>query len=375
MSESKGKEIQKWADEAMFKAEPLDASQGPKVYLLWATPDPLGAVAAMAKMYKGEVVRNMADITDDERRAFFEQIEQTKLKAPYEAVKFHFLLEGVTRAFTHQLVRQRTAVYAQESLRFAVKEDMAAATALPPSLLGTQPWEEFVEQLRRERQAVTVDDLQATYAASKEQRWRKRWDEAVNFTSDTYNWLVNDGMPAEDARGLAPTNITTRVEYVTDLRSLLDHGGNRLCTQAQFEWKQVWAQIIKAIRTFRPSVRHGFELDGRPGSAVSMEGWQFEEISKLFKPACYLTGKCEFAALDLDRKCSIRSRVEANHHIGRDSSEWGTEWEHPDASKYMMIGAPQGGQLHTAYEEGTDRPLFIGGIQPREWAADPGAAR
>ncbi len=131
-------EIVRWADRAMFKAEPIPEG-GPKVWLLWCTPDPLGAIAAACKMYKGEVVRDLSTVTDAERLEYFEQVQKTKLKAPFEFVKFHFLIEGVTRAFTHQMVRQRTAVYAQESLRFAVVggEDTPLPVGLPPSLSGT----------------------------------------------------------------------------------------------------------------------------------------------------------------------------------------------------------------------------------------------
>src|SRR5687768_1172141 len=74
-------EVQRWADTAMFRSEPLDATTGPKVHLLHMNNDPLGAIAAFALMYKGIVVRDLADVTDEQRREMFEQIKQTRLKA------------------------------------------------------------------------------------------------------------------------------------------------------------------------------------------------------------------------------------------------------------------------------------------------------
>ena len=108
-------------------------------------------------------------------------------------------------------------------------------------------------------------------------------------------------MPAEDARGLLPTNLLTRINYNTSLRGLLEHSGVRLCSQAQHEWRLVWAKIIEAIRGYG--------------------GWQFEELAGIFKPICYKTGKCEFMA-DVDRFCSIRERVEAHHKLGEPSDKW-----------------------------------------------------
>lgn len=315
MAAPKTTEVVKWADEAMFKAEEIDASAGPQVYLLWMTPDPLGAIAAACKMYKGEVVRDLSAVTDEERLEYFEQVQKTKLKAPFEFVKFHFMIEGVTRAFTHQMVRQRTAAYAQESLRFAVKEDMPVA--LPPSIPADSP---------------TADI----------------WDEAIDNIQSAYNHLVNSGIPAEDARGLLPHNVLTRLHYTTDLRALLDHAGNRLCTQAQFEWRLVFAKIIEAIRE-KGGLAFPEQANGT--NKVYMAG----QLTRLFKPVCFQTGKCEFKA-NFDRHCNIRERVDANEREGRPSSEWD--------------------QDQVCHPLGCDNPeVEIEAIKPVEWLLDPGAAR
>jgi flavin-dependent thymidylate synthase len=287
------KEIARFADVAMFKAEPIDIQAGPQVHLLWMTPDPLGAIAAACKMYKGEVVRDLATVTDAERLEYLEQITKTKLKAPFEFVKFHFLIEGVTRSFTHQLVRQRTAVYAQESLRFAVKEDMPVA--LPPSIPADDP---------------DSDKIAGTTAI---------WYDAIEHIQSAYNHLINSGIPAEDARGLLPHNVLTRVHYSTDLRALLDHAGNRLCTQAQFEWRIVFSKIAKAIRGLDDVNARAI---GGPVHDGIIYAKMASHLADLFAPVCYQTGKCEFRA-NFDRHCSIRDRVDNLGAKGIPSSQWG----------------------------------------------------
>jgi thymidylate synthase ThyX len=373
----KSKEIQRWSDEAMFTAEPIDAQAGPKVHLLWMTADPLAVIAAPSKMYKGEVARSLRDVTHKERQEYVEQLKATKLKAPYEFVKFHFLIEGVTRAFTHQMVRQRTAVYAQESLRFAVKEDMPVA--LPPSLAGTKGvWLRW--QLQAFGELVEVDsgidegdprvqkrvaELMARESEAERQRWA--WDQAVEGISSRYQYLVNSGVPAEDARGLLPHNTLTRLHYCTDLRALLDHAGNRLCTQAQFEWRLVFAKIAEAIRRYNPYdglLRQAYNLgDGYARDflmhCAENDRWQYEAIADLFRPVCYLTGKCEFKA-NFDRKCSIRERVDAFAERGTPSSQW-----------HIGLNGISGESPHGV-------PINIEPVPPisaAEWLLDPGAAR
>lgn len=364
-----GKDIQKWSDSAMFSSKPLDAGEGPRVFLLCAPADPLGSVAAAAKMYLGEVVRDLAEVSDEERISYLRDMERTKLAMPLETVQFHFLIEGVSRAFTHQMVRQRTAAYAQESMRFAVVEDeFASRVTLPPSLANTTGEANVIRFDIAERHGfltkyATLDDGSREVTAawkeweaaldrlSQAERWRYKWDLALDSLQRTYKALIDDGMPAEDARGLLPTNIATRIHYVTNLRGLLDHAGNRLCTQAQFEWRVVLAKVAKAIREYGAGQNYPARSEDESGSYTTKRhsAWQFEAIADLLKPVCYQQNRCPMQA-SFDRKCSIRERVERNAAIGRPSNLWHTSNE-----------AHAGGEVEA--------------IQPYEWLADPSAAR
>src|SRR5262245_4424760 len=179
------KQVQKWADVAMFKAAPIDATKGPRVQLLSCNSDPLGTIAAAAKMYKGEYVESLAEITDEERRYYLADVRKNVLAAPLEFVNFHFLISGVTRGFTHQMVRQRTATYCQESTRFAVKEDVPVG--LPPSLADTIPWREWLWKCTLELfpagkipdNSFDMANDHAMNQATRQQLWRKDWDETV----------------------------------------------------------------------------------------------------------------------------------------------------------------------------------------------------
>lgn len=282
-----GTELTNYADKAMFESEPMEAGDEdfpmPKVYLLSATPDPLGANAAMSKMYKGEVVRSLDTVTDDERRHYFEEIKKTHLKAPWESIDFHFMLEAVSRAFTHQNVRQRTAVFAQESMRFAVKEEIAARPG--PIVAST-------------KEALDV------------------WYETIQFIWSKYQQLIGMGIPAEEARGLLPHDTLTRIHWKTNLRNLVDHMGNRLCTQAQFEWRMVANGIREAIRSYYP------EQPFR-GPDEHNTNWQFQLIADddLFRPVCFQLGHCPFTA-DFDRGCTIRDRVQRGEFDQIREEEW-----------------------------------------------------
>lgn len=289
-SEPASQELSTWVDPAMYPAEEMPEDM-PRVTLLSATPDPLGALGAMCAMYEGRVVRDLAELSDDDRRRYWEEVGKTHLKAPLEAIDLHFMVEGVTRAFTHQMVRQRTAVYAQESMRFAVKEKIAAR---PGPLITAEP----------------------TGQANK------IWGQAMKDVWRAYETLIQHGIPAEEARGLLPHDTLTRLNFKTNLRNLADHMGNRLCTQAQFEWRLVAAQIKKAIREYG-SKGEVYRPD-RPAFGSHREvKWQFELIadSDIFRPVCFSVGRCPFKAT-FDRGCTIRERVDTGNFDLIKVEEW-----------------------------------------------------
>jgi hypothetical protein len=73
---------------------------------------------------------------------------------------------------------------------------------------------------------------------------------------------------------------------------------------------------------------------------------------------------------DFDRKCSIRERVEANHAIGRPSSEWDTTHTFPNTGgEVTFLGVP------TPWSDGKTHDSIIPAISPEEWLLDPSAAR
>jgi thymidylate synthase ThyX len=213
---------------------------------------------------------------------------------------------------------------------------------------------------------------------SKDENNRMQWDRAVATIDEVYHYLVENGVPAEEARGLLPHATATRIHYVTDMRNLIDHAGNRLCTQAQFHWRLVFAGVVDAIRNYVPDFSWFSDrgrLDYRPDSSRPNAildqwnqkfRWQFESIaeSNLFRPACYQLGHCPFEA-SFDRSCTIRERVEVRaKNGGTDSSQWHKPFNYLGGEGQVGPDGEVMAYVHTSP-----------GIQVSEWLADPGAAR
>jgi flavin-dependent thymidylate synthase len=334
----KTQDLVKWADSQQYHREPIPEENRRKITVSLINPprDPLGHLVALNGIYKGEVIRSLDDprVTDEARRQALEDLAKTALSGPLESIQFHFLIEGLTRSITHQMVRSRFSFFAQESLRFAVPEgDWTEEIPLPPSLLG-----------------LPEDHPQ-----------RVIWDQTIQYIAESYEALVNDGMPAEEARDLLPHAMPTRIHWVMDLRTLLLEAGKRTCTQAQFPWRIIFGEIAKALRNHSGN-EHYTTAPGL-GYVNKSDDWQYQLMADKIRPVCYQAGRCTFMA-EFDRSCTIRERVEAFASVGVPSSEWHKNYDPENA---YTDGPPRVGQI--------GGPPFIKAIQNHEWAADPSAAR
>lgn len=150
----------------------------------------------------------------------FEELDYMSktLRSSWEFVDFIFQIKGVTRAFTHQLVRTRTASYAQQAQRVV---DMGHfSSELPASVIecgGQADWDRLMEQIQ-----------------------------------ETYQALQLLGVPNQDCRGILPTNVHTNIMVKMNLRTLADIIGKRENLRAQGEYAGVAREIKRIVLDTMP---------------------------------------------------------------------------------------------------------------------------
>lgn len=139
------------------------------------------------------------------------------IKSSWEFVDYTFEITGVTRAFTHQLVRTRTGSYAQESQRTV---DASDNPVIKPALTGSAS---------------------------------ESWDVIEKTIMNGYSSLIsNHGVHPQDARGLLPTNISTGIICKFNLRTLHDSAKTRLCTRTQGEYQRVFRLMRERVLEVHP---------------------------------------------------------------------------------------------------------------------------
>lgn len=141
------------------------------------------------------------------------------IPSSWEFVEYKFLINNVTRGFTHQFVRTRTGSYAQQTMRVL---DVSGWT------YGTGP---------------TIAD--------KPNR-NELYKGVMSAIASAYDLLVGAGAKIEDARGILPTNIHTNIVAKFDLRSLADVARKRASTRTQGEYREVLDMMLSEVKRVHP---------------------------------------------------------------------------------------------------------------------------
>lgn len=185
------------------------------------------------------------DVIDLPQEKKDEEIEYVfgTISSSLEFVDYTFLIQDVTRAFTHQLVRHRigTAV-AQQSLRVASAEDFRY---LVPDTIEADSY------------------LLAIY------------ENTMSEIQQGHKMLTDKDAPTQDARGVLPTNICTNILFKINLRALSALLESRLCVRAQKEFQDVALKLRELV------------LNIHPWTAPAIAG-----------PLCVTKGICQFPRFD-----------------------------------------------------------------------------
>ena len=152
------------------------------------------------------------------------------IPSSWEFVHYTFLISGVTRAFSHQLVRTRTASYAMQT--------------------------QLISDL---------GEFDYSHAPELPDKGKAVFDDAVAYIRHSYRTLVRDlGVPPSGARGILPTNIHTNLCMTANLRTFVDLSVTRGSPRALGEFNEFINLMNSEILAVHPWAGH-FLLRDRSG--------------------------------------------------------------------------------------------------------------
>lgn len=203
-----------------------------KVELLSNTADPeQNIVAAIRQCYNSVGAKELKEKTDKETvKRLIKQVIESGHTSTLEHATFTFAIDGVSRVTEIHLIRHRIASFSIQSGRYVKRGD--AAYRVPPAIRNLENKKLYEKYLKH-----------------------------LENCQELYNELIDAGVKAEDARYCQPQSVQVKIVMSMNARELLHFFSVRSCVRAQWEIREVAAQMLKLVKEVAPII---FENAGPP---------------------------------------------------------------------------------------------------------------
>ncbi len=218
-----------------------------KVTLLTHTPQPEHLLASAARLcYSASNIETvMENLTPEKTADFVNYLAELGHESPMEHVTFTFGIEGVSRSLLAQITRHRIASYSVQSQRY-VQEKMFEYV-LPPEIEAVPEAKEIfikaMEDDQRQYEELT--------AILKEKHLKDMLQSGMDEKAANN---AAQKKAIEDARFVLPNACTTKMIMTMNARSLMNFFHHRCCNRAQWEIRDLAAQMFKLCYAVAPNL-------------------------------------------------------------------------------------------------------------------------
>lgn len=180
-----------------------------RVTLLRMTENPFDLIS---KAYR--ICYHSMPYNKEKEKEFIKNCIAREHTSPIEHCSATFLVEGISRPTSQQLERHRIASYTQESQRYV---DAKSATFLIPE------------------------------SVFKNKNLLLQYKHALRVSYVVYNNLIEGKIKKEDARFILPQAVETSLIFTMNFRSLRNFLKLRLDTNAQWEIRELAAEVYRQM--------------------------------------------------------------------------------------------------------------------------------
>ena len=196
----------------------------------------IGLMALACRTCTGTVYTSKSTATDTTN--FVKKVLKSGHESIMEHVNFTFLIEGISRACSHQLVRYRHCSFSQLSQRYAKVGTEKEARNAHFNYFSGKPDE--------------ADEILAKYFVLPKE-YPSRHEVARTFVG--YHEAIARGVKPEEARALLPNCTKTNLLVTTNLRELVHICNERMCARAQGEIRELIGKMRDLVLENLPELK------------------------------------------------------------------------------------------------------------------------
>ena len=226
------------------------------VRLLEATDDPervvcIGARNDYSSGFVGEqsFAETMATVEgetiEEKKRTLIGHLLDHGHFGPFEHPQATFAVEGVSRSCMAQLTRHRHVSFDVQSMRYVAFDEVDPDEVREGAMVVTPPSATDPDWVGRNQRGGAADE---EVVEKREQVFRESVVESV----ESYQELLDTGMPPEDARFVLPIGTEVNMVFSMNARMLMHVADMRAAADSQWEIRELTEEVLDLAAEWCP---------------------------------------------------------------------------------------------------------------------------
>ncbi len=227
-----------------------------EVQLLEATEDPEELICTAARNDYSEAFvgdQSFAETMDEIDGDDIEDRKETLIGhlldhghfGPFEHPQATFAVKGISRSCMAQITRHRHVSFDVQSMRYVSFDDVDPDDVREGELVVTPPSATDPDWVGRNQQTGRVGEETA-------EKREEVFSEAVADAVESYQELLDLGMPPEDARFVLPIGTKVNMVMSMNARMLMHIGDMRAAADSQWEIRQMTEEVLDLAEEWCP---------------------------------------------------------------------------------------------------------------------------
>ena len=235
------------------------------VQLLEATEDPERLICQAARNdYMEEFVGETSfeeimeevggDSLEDRQETLIHHLLDHGHFGPFEHPHATFAVKGISRSCMAQITRHRHVSFDVQSMRYVSFDDVDPADVREGEMVVVPPSVEDPDWVGRNQDSGPVDEETA-------KRREELFRETIENAFDSYQELLEMGLPPEDARYVLPIGTKVNMVMSMNARMLMHVADMRAAADAQWEIRQMTEAILDLAAEWCPITFEQYEAE------------------------------------------------------------------------------------------------------------------
>jgi thymidylate synthase (FAD) len=227
-----------------------------EVQLLESTPEPERLICQAARNdYMEEFVGETpfdeimssieGETLDDRKETLIRRLLDHGHFGPFEHPHATFAIKGISRSCMAQLTRHRHVSFDVQSMRYVSFDDVDPADVREGEMVVMPPSVTDPDWVGRNQNAGSVDDETA-------ERREELFRETIENAFESYQELLEMGLPPEDARFVLPIGTKVNLVMSMNARMLMHVADMRAAADSQWEIRGMTEQVLDLAAEWCP---------------------------------------------------------------------------------------------------------------------------